>query len=283
MYIALLADIHANLPALEAVLRDIRTKHRPDRIISLGDQINLGPSPRETMALLRENVITCLHGNHERYVLSTMAGDPSYRGANFASLRFNAMLLTAQEITLPKILRIGHVLLTHAMPEDDRFPVNDPELALPKLRGMHFDQPTHIICGHGHNPTNYRIGNLTLDGIGSLGCMDDGAPGVTGYTMLRLEQNEAVLQPCFVPYDTRALKPSFVSSGMADAFPIMAHIICKQMEHNHDYLVPFVTLAREISAGKGEAQVSEESWKEADARFPWPDGIGTAAFWGSQM
>ena len=41
MYIALLADIHANLPALKAVLRDIRTKHRPDRIISLGDQINL--------------------------------------------------------------------------------------------------------------------------------------------------------------------------------------------------------------------------------------------------
>ena len=55
------------------------------------------------------------------------------------------------------------------------------------------------------------------------------------------------------------------------------------MEHNHDYLIPFVTLAREISAGKGEAQVSEESWKETDARFPWPDGIGTAAFWGSQM
>ena len=35
MRIALLADIHANLPALEAVLRDIRKKQSPDRIISL--------------------------------------------------------------------------------------------------------------------------------------------------------------------------------------------------------------------------------------------------------
>ena len=75
MRIALIADIHANLPALEAVLRDIRRKHSPDRIISLGDQINLGPCPRETMALLRENGVTCLHGNHERYMLAMRAGE----------------------------------------------------------------------------------------------------------------------------------------------------------------------------------------------------------------
>ena len=113
--------------------------------------------------------------------------------------------------------------------------------------------------------------------------MDDGAPGVTSYSMLLLEKNEAVLKPCFVPYDTRALKPLFAKSGMASAFPIMAHIICKQMEHNHDYLVPFVTLARQISAEKGETSVSEASWHEADARCAWPDGISTADFWRAQM
>ena len=98
--IALIADVHSNLPALEAVLTDIR-RHHPDRIVSLGDQVNLGPSPRETMALLRSEGVTCLHGNHERYILSAMAGDPAYAGANFESLRYNAARLTAQEITLP--------------------------------------------------------------------------------------------------------------------------------------------------------------------------------------
>ena len=38
--IALMADIHANLPAAEAVIADIRRKHKPDRIVSLGDQVN---------------------------------------------------------------------------------------------------------------------------------------------------------------------------------------------------------------------------------------------------
>ena len=51
--IALMADIHANLPAAEAVIADIRRKHKPDRIVSLGDQVNLGPAPRDTLRLLR--------------------------------------------------------------------------------------------------------------------------------------------------------------------------------------------------------------------------------------
>ena len=47
--IALMADIHANLPAAEAVIADIRRKHKPDRIVSLGDQVNLGPAPCDTL------------------------------------------------------------------------------------------------------------------------------------------------------------------------------------------------------------------------------------------
>ena len=86
MRIALIADIHSNILALEAVMKAVK-KHSPDRILSLGDQVNLGPCPRETLSLLRAENVTCLHGNHERYILSAMAGDPGYAGANFASLR----------------------------------------------------------------------------------------------------------------------------------------------------------------------------------------------------
>ena len=59
--IALVADIHSNILALEAILKDIRRKHKPDRIISLGDQINLGPAPRETLGLLKQENAVCLH------------------------------------------------------------------------------------------------------------------------------------------------------------------------------------------------------------------------------
>lgn len=78
--IALMADIHANLPAAEAVIADIRRKHKPDRIVSLGDQVNLGPAPCDTLRLLRAEGVTCLHGNHEGYILSVMRGEPGYAG-----------------------------------------------------------------------------------------------------------------------------------------------------------------------------------------------------------
>lgn len=278
MRIALIADVHSNLPALEAVLREIRT-HRPECIVSLGDQVNLGPLPRETLALLRAEGVTCLHGNHERYILSVMDGDPAYRGANFASLRYNAELLAREDITFPQTLQIGPATLCHAFPGDDRFPMFDVAAALPKLRAMRFDALAHILCGHGHNPTHIRMGNLTLESIGSVGCMDRGAPGTTSYTIAEIEDDCVYLRPYTVAYDASVHAELFLRSGMAEYCPVMAHIVCLQMMHNTDYLMQFVGMAIALSTERGETVISEATWRDADARFPWPDGVGTGEFW----
>lgn len=278
MLIALIADIHANTPALEAVLEAIRGK-KPDMILSLGDQVNLGPCPRETLALLREAGARCLSGNHERYILSAMRGDPAYAGANFASLRFNASRLKAEDITFEETFDLEGITFCHSMPGDDRFPINDPALALPRLRVLRFDRPRHIICGHGHNPTHYQLPGLRVDGIGSAGCMDEGAPGIATYTLLQLEGGAAVLKPINVAYDAQRLPGLFRSSGMADYCPVMAHITCLQMMRNRDFLVPFVRQALSLSAARGETHVSLQTWQDTDAAYPWPDGEGTAAFW----
>ncbi|MBQ7885381.1 MAG: metallophosphoesterase [Clostridia bacterium] len=278
MRIALIADVHSNLLALEAVMKAVK-KHKPDRIISLGDQVNLGPCPRETLALLKAENAACLHGNHERYILSAMAGDPGYAGANFASLRYNASLLTAQEITFPQEMQLEGVTFCHAMPGDDRFPVFEPELALPRLREMTFDQPTHIVCGHGHNPSHIHSGNVTIDSIGSVGCMDDGVPGTAPFVILTLEHGQAMLRPYYVSYETRHMKDIFKRSGMADYCPVMAHLICLQMTRNQDFLVRFVQSALTISRARGESIISSQSWLDTDAAFDWPDGVSTAQFW----
>lgn len=278
MRIALISDVHSNIVALEAVMKAIR-RHRPDMILSLGDQVNLGPCPRETLALLRAEGVACLHGNHERYVLAAMAGDSGYAGANFASPRYNAALLTPQEITFPKEMQLEGVTFCHAMPGDDRFPVFEPALALPRLREMTFEKPTHIICGHGHNPSHIRSGNLTIDSIGAVGCMDDGVPGTAPYVILTLEHGQAMLRPYYAAYETKHMRDVFKSSGMADYCPVMAHLICLQMSLNEDFLVRFVKQAEAISKAKDEAIISQESWLAADTAFDWPDGIGTAQYW----
>ena len=278
MRIALIADVHSNIIALEAVIKAIK-RHSPDMLLSLGDQVNLGPCPRETLALLKAEGAVCLHGNHERYILSAMAGDPGYAGANFAVLRYNAALLAPEEITFPREIQIEHVTFCHAMPGDDRFPVFDPALALPRLSAMEFKQPTHIICGHGHNPSHIRYGNVTIDSIGSAGCMDDGVPGTAPFAILTLEHGQAMLRPYYVSYDVRPMKEIFKKSGMAAFCPIMARIGCMQMTLNQDFIVPFVERAQSMSKARGESVISEPTWRDADAAFPWPDGVSTAEYW----
>ncbi len=62
MRLAILADIHGNLPALEAVLRDAE-QHAIDEIVVAGDLVTHGPHPNEAMRLLRAGHSRMIRGN----------------------------------------------------------------------------------------------------------------------------------------------------------------------------------------------------------------------------
>ncbi|MBV9609273.1 MAG: metallophosphoesterase family protein, partial [Acidobacteria bacterium] len=126
MRIAALYDIHANLPALEAVLAEVR-QGKADRILIGGDVIP-GPLPRETLDCLTG--CEFVHGNGEVAVLDVCAGripvavPEQYR----PMIHWNAQQLTPEHqntvATWPKTLRIdvpgvSEVLFCHATPRDE--------------------------------------------------------------------------------------------------------------------------------------------------------------------
>ena len=69
MRIAFLADIHANVTALQAVLSDLQRQEPVDAYVLLGDLVNYGPRPNETIDIIRalpkDKVLVNLWGNHE--------------------------------------------------------------------------------------------------------------------------------------------------------------------------------------------------------------------------
>ena len=69
MLIAVLADIHGNYRALEAVLADIAPRG-VDRIFSLGDNIGYGPEPEEVVRALQGYRVVSVMGNHELGLIS---------------------------------------------------------------------------------------------------------------------------------------------------------------------------------------------------------------------
>src|SRR3954468_8826472 len=130
MRVAALYDVHGNLSALEAVLREVRAAG-VERIVVGGDVIP-GPLPGETLACLRELEIPVLYlsGNGEREVLAAKAGVEN--GALPESvrevLRWSAGELDAAAerwiASWPQTLRIeipplGEVLFCHATPRSD--------------------------------------------------------------------------------------------------------------------------------------------------------------------
>ena len=72
MRLAVVSDIHGNLPALEAVLAEVRGEH-VDRVVNLGDIVSGPLWPRETAALLPAMSWSTIRGNHERQLLALPA------------------------------------------------------------------------------------------------------------------------------------------------------------------------------------------------------------------
>ncbi len=62
---ASIADIHANLTALTAVLDDIERRGGVDEVWCLGDVVGYGPEPEECIDRLREKTEVCIAGNHD--------------------------------------------------------------------------------------------------------------------------------------------------------------------------------------------------------------------------
>src|SRR4051794_18021446 len=130
MRVAALYDIHGNLPALEAVLAEVR-QAGVDQVVVGGDVVP-GPLPRETLACLLDLSLPVqfIHGNGERAVLAEMAGTAS--GLVPARFRPLVQWVAAQlppeygqqmagwpSTVTVKIEGVGEVLFCHATPRND--------------------------------------------------------------------------------------------------------------------------------------------------------------------
>ena len=187
MRIAALYDIHGNLPALEAVLDDVR-RASADEIVVGGDVLP-GPMPRETLAMLFDLDIPVrfLQGNGDRETVAQLTGTgssaipESFR----AAMRWVAAQLspadvarvsgwpTMQRLEMPSL---GGVLFCHATPRNDTeiFTRLTPDDRLgPVFAGV---DAAVVVCGHTHMQFDRRVGGIRVINAGSVG-MPFGEPG----------------------------------------------------------------------------------------------------------
>jgi predicted phosphodiesterase len=166
--IALLADIHGNLPALQAVVADLAT-HNVSQILNLGDHASGPLWPRDTVAFLMAQPWLQIAGNHERQLVTQ---DPASHGA---SDRYAWAELTAVQkewlAVLPTTMPGPEgILLCHGTPtSDSHYLLESVERGVARLaapaeitqRLGHQTAPV-VACGHSHTPRLVTAADGTL-------------------------------------------------------------------------------------------------------------------------
>jgi predicted phosphodiesterase len=187
MRLAAIYDIHGNLPALQAVLAEIR-RIGVDQVVVGGDVLP-GPMPREALDCLLslDTPTKFILGNGDRVVLEQMAGvEPNEVPEPFRpSIRWNAQQLAPQHQRAlsewPRTVQLevrglGSVLFCHATPRNDTEIFTRETAESPIVPVLHGVTASIVVCGHTHMQFDRTVGGTRIVNAGSVG-MPFGEPG----------------------------------------------------------------------------------------------------------
>lgn len=233
MRVAILADIHGNLTAFDAVLQALAQEH-VDQMVCLGDVAIFGPQPQATLQRLQTLGCPVVMGNTDAWALAPTP----HPWRNEETPRFNdielwgAQQLTAAALTFirtfqPTVaLDLGETTLLcyHGSPRSYHDPIvaTTTDIELAPLLG---DTTAHLLAGgHTHQPYVRRYRNQWLLNPGSVGLpfehLPDGAvrnPPWAEYALVTQSAQQSSIELRQVPYDLDALIAAVHNSAMPHA------------------------------------------------------------------
>ncbi len=231
MKIALLADAHGNLPALEAVLADADARGC-EAFWYLGDFVGYGPFPEETVQVLRETCDACILGNYDRKVLtfperraeSNRRKDPAKVGAfEFASERLSRPSRRfLGELPEKRRLQVAglRVLLVHGSPVSDSEHL-DAATPLERLRELAEQAEVDLVCcGHSHVQFDRAVDGVRFLNPGAVGRPEGGDPRAC-YAVLCIEDGACTMEPVRVAYDIARTISALQAHDLPPAFAEM--------------------------------------------------------------
>jgi predicted phosphodiesterase len=246
--LAILADIHANFPALEAVLEDIQS-WGPDRVIAAGDIINRGPRPMDCLELIDDKVQsdgwTILRGNHEEYVLYHEQPDASKNGPEFEV--HLASFWTYKKLTAAMPM-LHNLPLTYSLPDPNGEEVRIthasmggirdgiyPSMSDEKLRCKIGDPPVLFCVGHTHIPLVRRLEGTLVVNVGSAGLPFD-SDTRPSYAQLTWRCGIWEAEIVRIQYDFQQAEDDFFTSGYLEEAGPLAFLVLLELRQARSYL-----------------------------------------------
>jgi len=225
---AVLADIHANLHALDAVLAAVQSEGADGYLIA-GDLVGYGPFPNECVERLAELDAACVAGNHDLIVLGQLSDERCIPLAK-TSLAWTREVLSddarAYLGALPRTLETGPVVVAHGSLDDPQEYTRTAEQAVAQLARL--ERARILVVGHTHRPWACDEGGRAWRPSGGQGpallqervLLNPGAVGQSREFRVRahyvlLDLDRRVSQFKAVRYDTRACQDALRARGLS--------------------------------------------------------------------
>jgi predicted phosphodiesterase len=244
--LAVLSDIHGNLPALEAVLNDL-APFKVDQIVIAGDAVNGGAFPAVVAERIMREGWPVIRGNNELYVVDygTPRAPADWREFTIPpwTIRQLGERLINVIASWPDALSLRFrdapaIRVVHGSPRS-AFESIGPQISLaeiePMLAGV--EEPT-LIAGHTHVSMDRQIGRWHVLNPGSVGVPLDGTFEAT-YMLLRGERGgwQATLRK--VPYDIEPLFLEFERLRFVEECGVIGHLIVQEYRTALLHVYPF--------------------------------------------
>ncbi len=252
--IAVLADIHGNLPALEAVLEDIEIQ-APDEVLVGGDLVGRGPQGSAVIREIRRRSWVSIRGNHEEYLLSFRRRDvpPDWLHLEeWASSRWMAAELSDDDIEYLASLAfsarsdsISRLLLTHGSPVGTNDGLGPWTRASKLDRLLAGIEESVLVCGHTHRPMVRELERGLVVNVGSVGLPFNGDRRAQ-YAMLTWVDGDCRVDLRQVEYDLEATLSAYRTTGFLEAGGVTAQLLELELRHATPFLVPFQRWAQAV-------------------------------------
>jgi len=284
--IAVLADVHGNVPAFEAVLDDA-LRRSPDEVLLAGDLVGRGPQGAAVVEMAGRLGWRGVRGNHEDYLLAFRRGDvPDHwlREPEWSAARWMAEELGAGGERAVARLPLG--LVSRASPEVrvvHGSPCSNQE-GIGRWTG-HARLREHLaaireqvlVCAHTHRPLVKRVDGRLIVNTGSVGLPFDG-DWHARYALLRRRANRWDVEHRRVAWDRERLLTTYRDSGFLDAGGITARLLELEVRTARSQLVPFLDWAHASGrAVDGRALAEWTAQRGHDGCRAWSVGKGVEA------
>lgn len=249
--IAVIADIHGNVPALEAVLEDLRDQG-VDEVLVGGDLVGRGPQGSAVTRRIRELRWPAIGGNHEDYLLAFRRGevpDSWLEEEEWAASRWMAAELDDDDVAylkaLPFDLVRGDLRLVHGTPRSNREGIG-PWTGEEEVTA-HFDRVAEsvLVCAHTHRPLVHELAGGLVVNAGSVG-LPFNRDRRAQYAIFTRHRNGWRHELRQVDYDLDRVFEIYESTGFAAEGGVTARLLRLELEHASPLLVPFIEWSRAV-------------------------------------